>query len=50
MSDRDGPAEPAVATRTAAQAPPLAPPWDEQPDDPRGTWDEQPDDPNERVG
>ena len=23
------------------------PPWDEQPDDPRGTWDEQPDDPNE---
>jgi hypothetical protein len=22
-------------------------PWDEQPDDPRGTWDEQPDDPNE---
>jgi hypothetical protein len=23
------------------------PPWDEQPDDPRGSWDEQPDDPNE---
>ena len=22
-------------------------PWDEQPDDPRGTWDEQPDDPRE---
>jgi hypothetical protein len=26
---------------------PWRPPWDEQPDDPRGTWDEQPDDPNE---
>ena len=26
---------------------PWSPPWDEQPDDPRGTWDEQPDDPNE---
>ena len=22
-------------------------PWDEQPDDPRGTWDEQPDDPHQ---
>ena len=27
---------------------PWRPPWDEQPDDPRGTWDEEPEEPNGR--